>query len=237
MLCEKHKHALIEAAVTGGELAPRVRAHVEDCANCAAELRQQRSLVAAIDTNVSRQMNVPVPAAVLQRVEAHLAQQPQPKRTPRFAQLFAGALATLVVAATVLIMLPRRQPRIDEAKQVGPDSVKSQRVDDLRIAKAPPQPSTSGPVKIQAGAPGHTRSHIARVLDAQKRAEPELLMPDDERVALAQFIAASERRPELVAGLVRPLRRSPEEPVRSIEIPDMSTAGIVIEPIWEETRR
>ena len=57
------------------------------------------------------------------------------------------------------------------------------------------------------------------------------------RVALAQFIAASERRPELVAGLVRLLRRSPEEPVRSIEIPDMSTAGIVIEPIWEETRR
>jgi hypothetical protein len=74
-------------------------------------------------------------------------------------------------------------------------------------------------------------------LDAQKLVEPELLMPDDERIALAHFIAASERRPELVAGLVRPLRRSPEEPVRSIEIPDMSTAGIVIEPIWEETRR
>ena len=50
MLCEKYKDALIEAAVTGGELAPRARAHVEECANCAAELRQQRSLVGAIDT-------------------------------------------------------------------------------------------------------------------------------------------------------------------------------------------
>ena len=103
MLCEKYKDALIEAAVGGAELAPGVRAHVEAYPSCAVEFDQQRSLVGAIDANVSRQMNAPIPGAMLQRLEARIVQQPQPKRTQRFAAIFAGAFATFLVAATVFL--------------------------------------------------------------------------------------------------------------------------------------
>lgn len=237
MLCEKYKDALIEAAVTGGEIAPAVREHVEACANCADELAQQRSLVGAIDASVSRQMNAPVPAAMLRRLDAHLAQQPQAKQTPRFVQIFAGAVATFLVAAAVFIMLARHKPRIDEARRVGPDSAKNERVDHVRIAMEPPQAPANVPAKVQPGVAGHMRSHTARVSETQKHPEPELLMPPDERVALEHFIAKSKTRDELVAALMAPLRRSPDEILKHIEIPDINTAGIVIEPIGEETRR
>ena len=52
MLCEKYKPALIEAAITGAEPALAIRAHVDACPSCAAELAQHRSLIAAIDTNL-----------------------------------------------------------------------------------------------------------------------------------------------------------------------------------------
>jgi hypothetical protein len=237
MLCEKYKEALIEAAVSGDELAPDVSAHVTACTSCASELTQQRSLVAAIDGNVSRQMNAAVPAAMLRRLDARLAQQPQPKRTPRFAQIFAGSLATLLVAATVFIVIARHNMRVDDAKRIGPNQVKNQEVDAMRRVMEPPRTSANASANIQHGAPGHTRSHSARVAETQKPLEAEVLIPPEERVALEHFIAKSKTRDELVAALMPPLRRSLDEPVKHIEIPDINTAGIVIEPIGEETRR
>jgi hypothetical protein len=237
MLCEKYKDALIEAAVTGAELAPDVRSHVETCANCVAQLTQQQSLVAAIDSNLSSQMNAPVPVAMLQRFDARLAQQPLLRRTPRFGPMFAGAFATLAAAAIIVVVLAHTKNQTHESRGT--------------TAAAPPILDSS-PVRAQAHevesrptvadgrrreAPSRTTSHVVSLSNAPAHTEPEVLMPDDERIALAHFIAASESRPELVAALVRPLPRSPDRPVQHIEIPDISTAGIVIEPIGEEARR
>jgi anti-sigma factor RsiW len=108
MPCEKYKPALIDAAVCSAELAPAIHAHVATCPSCAAELAQQRFLVGAIDTSLYRQMNAPVPAAMLERIEAHLAQRPQPNRLPRFAQIFTGTLATLAVAAAIPPVWPAK---------------------------------------------------------------------------------------------------------------------------------
>jgi len=237
MLCEKYKDALIEAAVTGAELSPSVRAHVEACASCTDELAQQRSLVAAIDASVSRQMNAPVPAAMPQRLDASFAQKPQPKHASRFAQIFAGAFATLLAAAAVFIAIPRNKTQIDDARRIGSNQVKSQEVDPMPLVMEPPRASTRAASNIQPVPPGHTRSRIAHVLETQKPLEPELLMPADERIALEHFIAKSKTRDELVAAVMAPLRRNLDEPVKHIEIPDINTAGIVIQPIGEETRR
>ena len=62
-------------------------------------------------------------------------------------------------------------------------------------------------------------------------------MPSDERVGLEHFIAKSKTRDELVAALMSPPRRILDESLKHIEIPDIATAGIVIRPIGEETRR
>lgn len=234
MLCENYKPALIEAAITGAEPAPAILVHVESCANCTAELAQQRSLIAAIDTNLRRKMNAPVPASLLQRLEAHLAQQPQLKRIPRFAQIFAGALATLAVAAIVLV-LPRHRPPINVAQRIAPQPVQNH-VDQSNIVSDPPS-NTIGPLSPRPNSSSHTRSRIVPVSTAAAHQEPEVLVPPDERIALDQLIANLSARHELAAGLIKPLPEKPEQPVKQIEIPDIKTAALFIAPIAEETRR
>src|ERR1700760_3369181 len=122
MSCEKYKSTLIEAAVSGGE-SPRVtglRTHVESCAACAADLSQQRALVDAMEVNLHRQMNAPVPAGMLRRLEAHLAQQPQKMRKPRLTLIFASTVATLAIAAVVVLLLPHKGARTVDVKRTIP---------------------------------------------------------------------------------------------------------------------
>jgi hypothetical protein len=225
MLCEKYKPALIGAAITGDELAPAIREHVESCARCAAEWAQQRSLIAAIDANLHRQMNAPVPAATLQRLEAHLAQQPQPARTPRFAQIFAGTLATLAVAATIFLMLPHKTVKTTDVKQIAPPPINF--IADQSRVDTNPLPETE---RI-------TPAHRPRLHKVARSTEPEVLVPPDEQVALDHFVAQGNARREFVVALATPIRPVVEPSFKGLEIPDINTAELVIQPISTEARR
>jgi hypothetical protein len=235
MLCEKYKPALIEAAITGAELAPEVRSHAASCPTCAAELAQQRSLTAAIDVTLDRQMNAPVPAAMFQRFEARLAQQPHPQRTPGFAQIFAGTVATLAVAAAIILLFPRHRPSTNVAKGIASQATQNG-VERPHVVVNPPSRAFMS-INAQRKTANHARSRIVPVSTTAAHQEPEVLVPPDERVALDQLIANLNARHELVAALALPLREKPEQPVKKIEIPDIQTAALVIEPIAEETRR
>jgi hypothetical protein len=223
MLCEKYKLALIEAAVTGAVPSPAIRKHVESCALCAAEFARQRSLIAAIDTNLHRQMNAPVPASMLHRLEAHLARQPQPKRTPRFAQIFAGALATLAVAATVVLMLPRQGAKTIDVKQIAPPTHNFV-ADQSRV-------DTDPPLEIEKIAPAHR----PRLRNVARSTEPEVLVPPDERLGLEQFIANLNGRADLPAVIVKPLQQQPEQGVAGLKTPDIETAALVVQPLQESS--
>jgi hypothetical protein len=241
MLCEKYKPALIEAAITGADLPPAVRAHTDSCAHCTTELAEQRSLIAAIDTNLHRQMNAPVPASMLHRLAARLAQQPQPKRAPRFAQIFAGTFATLVAAAMILLFLPHwRIAILPRNAKVNVVPTRNASASQIQVHIGP-----SSQTVVAKGLPSQTLKHVnihaTRVTEANTsttiRSEPEVLVPPDERIALAHFIANSSTGRELITALNTSLRRNPDQPVKHIDIPDLNTPGIVIEPIAEETRR
>jgi|HubBroStandDraft_5_1064220.scaffolds.fasta_scaffold48624_2 hypothetical protein len=233
MLCEKYKPALIEAAITGADLPPAVRAHTDSCAHCATELAEQRSLIAAIDTNLHRQMNAPVPASMLHRLAARAAQQPQPKRTPRLSQIFAGTCATLVTAALILMFLPHRKiatippnakvnlapARNASASQIQPVGLLPQAV----VAEAlPPQTSKHGktrPVRI-----------IEPNTSIPARPEPEVLVPPDDRIAFEHFIADFDGRQALVALTKRvPIQ---ELRVAPLDVPDIQTASLTVSPVW-----
>ena len=234
MLCEKYKDALIEAAVGGAELAPGVRAHVEGCARCAVELDQQRSLVGAMDAVVSRQMNAPVPAAMLQRLDARLAQQPQPKHTSRFVQIFAGTIATLAVAAIIFVFLPRwtiesfdpsAKPNASALRKTGAGQIQ------VHIGPSAETPGTRS-VQRQVAKPTHSRIVLASTRTPQQ-AEPEVLMPTDERIAFDQLIANLNSRQRLAAAISKPLQEQPEQRVVSITTPDIETAAVVVQPLRE----
>ena len=235
MSCEKYKAAVIDASVTGDETPSAVRAHAATCPSCAAELAQQRSLVAALDANLHRQMNAPVPAATLQRFEAHLAQQPQPKRTPRLTQIFAGTLATLATAAIILVFLSHRKINTLEpnAKPIV-TSTRSASAGEIQVHIGPSS-ETPTTVVARPRTPTHTRTHIVLVSAAVSRPEPEVIVPPDERVALDRLITGLNHRSELASALAKPLLKKSEQPVKHLEIPDIQTAALVIQPIAEDT--
>jgi hypothetical protein len=224
MLCEKYKPALIEAAVTGDELAPAIREHVESCARCAAELAQQRSLIAAIDTSLHRQMNAPVPAATMQRLEARIAQQ-TPPRSLNLRWLYA----TVALAATVAVILfalpdlraPKSNSRTAAVTQTAQSPTKSR----PEIMTAILQPAA--PEEIERDRRQHAH-HAART-------EPEVLVPPDERLGLEQFIANLNGRADLPAVIVKPLQEQPEQSVATIKTPDIQTAALVVQPLQQST--
>ncbi|HEY4906255.1 MAG TPA: hypothetical protein VIH74_02305 [Candidatus Acidoferrum sp.] len=226
MLCEKYKPALIEAAITGTEPAPAVRVHAESCAHCAAELAQQRSLIAAIDGSLHRQMNAPVPNAMLQRFEARLAQQTASAsvRSLRLRWLYTGvALAT--AAAVVFFAMPHlRRPNTNLRTE--PESQTA-----ATIKQSPPivtmvlKPAT--PQEIERD----RKQHARRVA----RPEPEVLVPPDERIGLEQFIANLNSRADLPAVIVKPLQQQPEQSIAALKTPEIETAALVVQPLQESS--
>ena len=225
MSCEKYKEALIEAAVDGDTLAPTVRTHVEACAECAAELAQQRSLIAAIDTNMHRQMNAPVPAAMLQRFEARIAQQASP-RLPKLRWVYAtAAFATAV--ALILFALPRARQNKTNAGSAGLTQTAPP------IADHRPQIT----LVLQPTAPEEIRRAKAPHSRLSTRPEPEVLVPPDERIAFEHLIASLNDRERLAAAISKPIQEQPEQRVVSLTTPDIETAAIVVQPIQDSADR
>jgi hypothetical protein len=235
MPCENYKPALIEAAINGAEPTPAVRAHAEACPSCAAELAQQRSLIAALDANLHHQMNAPIPAPILRRLEAHLAQQPQPKRPPRFTQIFAATLATLATAAIILVFLSHwKMDTLEPNTKPIVTSTHSASAGEIQVHIGPSS-ETPTAVVTRPQTPRHTRTRTVLVSAAVSRPEPEVIVPPDERVALDRLITGLNHRSELASALAKPLLKKSEQPVKHLEIPDIQTAALVVQPIAEDT--
>jgi hypothetical protein len=223
MSCEKYKAALIDSAVTGAEPTPEFRSHVAACTSCAAVLAEQRSLIAAIDANLHRQMNAPVPAAMLHRLEARLAQQtaPAPVQSLRLRWLYAtAALATTV--AIILFAVPhlrthKPNPHVVVLTQTAQSPTKSR----PEIMTAILQPAT--PQEIRRRQEQRARSTA--------RPEPEVIVPPEERIALAHFIADSHPGEGMALALAKRLPEPREQSIAPVETPDIQIASLTVSPI------
>jgi len=222
MSCEKYKAALVEAAVTSADLTPELRSHVASCASCAAELAQQRSLIAAIDANLHRQMNAPLPAAMLLRLEARLAQEPQSQPSPslRFTWLYAAA-ALATVSALILFVLPRvRQHKANDHTAAIPQTVQSV---GSRPQMVPLVLKPATPEEIRRDRAGHSRRSV--------HAEPEVIVPPDERIALEHFVADLHGRGEVALALTKRVREQREQNVVPVVTPEIQIASLTVSPI------
>jgi hypothetical protein len=219
MLCEKYKPALIEAAITGAELAPAIHAHVAACPSCAAELTQQRSLVAAIDANLHHQMNAPVPAAMLQRFEARIAQQ-TPSRSLNLRWLYA----TAALAATVAVIL-LAVPRLRTHKPNSPTAAQTQK------SQSPTEhrPETTTLI-LQPATPEEIRRD-RRQHSHRARTEPEVIVPPDERIAMENFIADLHGEGAIALARAKRVIEQREQPIVPVDTPDIQIASLKVPPI------
>jgi hypothetical protein len=220
MPCEKYQEALTDLAAKGAEPAGEVRAHLDSCVACSSYMEQERFLLKSIDSGIRSDVNAALPAAVVQRLQARLAQESAFERRVLGRWIFAGAGAAFVAAALALLIV-RPVGRFPSHAKLEPTfaaSVKpSEPVERPSISAAVTNPRA--PIAIAKT----TRQNSQEALLASSSRnlhEPEVLVPSDEREALARFVNGLHDQPEIAAAFLAhaPRQSEPSFPLPLIQI-------------------
>jgi hypothetical protein len=226
MPCEKYQDALIDLAASGAEPVGVVRSHLGGCAPCRTYLKEQQTLLAIVDSGVRQTVNAPVPASLLQRFGARLAQQTAPRQSQSARGMYAGA-ALGAAAMLVLFLLPNLRLRNPKGKSLVTVEISPQHAIEAQKANATPLEAATKPVQE----PGK------RSRTAAPNPEPEILVPPDERIAFERFLSDLNGREDLAAAIVKPIHAQPEQRVISLDTPDVETAALAVEPIQDVSDR
>jgi hypothetical protein len=170
---------------------------------------------------------------MLHRLEARLAQEPQslPSRSLKFPWLYAAATFA-TAAALILFAIPKLHthkpnPQTVALSQAAPSQTARSTTDYRpQIIPIPLKPA----VQLETRRVKHHSQAVAA-------SQPEILVPPDEQIALNKLVAHWNPRREFVVALATPVRKGFEPSFKGLEIPDINTAEIVIEPIATEARR
>lgn len=111
MSCERYRDKLVEALASGesafgGELA----AHLRLCAECGKFHQAQVNLFGAIDSGMRTMVNEEVPASLLPRVRAQVAEAGMPRQSWRVYLLPVGAAFGVAILLGVFFMGSRNAP-------------------------------------------------------------------------------------------------------------------------------
>jgi negative regulator of sigma E activity len=201
MPCEPYKIALIEAVDSGLEPKGELRAHLTACAACRISFAQEHALFSSIDAGLHVAANAEVPASLLPRVRARLADEPAPHRDWRISS-FVLAGATAVIVAILVVRAPWRT-------SVGqpPSTTLSNSASSVTVK--PPQqnqdPLPASPVirdSISHSRAATTRIPVSPESASKRDAMPEVLVPRDQELLLATYAEqwTQRKRAPLVAA-------------------------------------
>ncbi len=225
MPCKHYKDALIEAAASGAQPQGDLRSHVAECADCRAAFEQEQTLFASIDVGVHGTANAQVPASLLPRIRARLDEEIAPQR--RWIQPLIFAAASVVLLFAVFLFARPHSTRPDNQAKQTPQIPASE----------PPTTNVHNPNSV----PGtqivssnvnssQTRGH-STLLRPVASNQPEVLVPPDEREALARFVVVLQARREAVVALVTRAKPAKDE-TASLEL--LQINGLEIKPLEEQ---
>jgi hypothetical protein len=228
MPCEKYQAALIDLAACAAEPSGVLRAHLDECASCRSYMEGERFLAASIDSAVRYGVNAGLPVALVRRLEAHLAQEAAPRRRAFPVWMLAGAGAVVVAAALLLILRPADLFRTHGK----PEAMVAAAKRGPELPARPATPAPTGRLTAFASMPPGTRHRNTlrgtSKVAARNEREPEVLVPSDEREALAKFVRGLRGQPELAEEL---LARIPERTQSSFPLPLIQIARLEIPPL------
>jgi hypothetical protein len=234
MPCEKYQAALIDLAVSAAEPSGVLRAHLDACISCRSYIELERFLLAVVDSGVRSGVNAGLPVALVQRLEARLAQAAAPRRRASPTWTLAGAGTVVLATALLLILRPVDLFRAHGKPEAMVGSPK--RGPELPARRATPAP-TSHSTAFASMPPrtGHRNTSRGTLkVAARNECEPEVLVPSDEREALAKFVRGLQGQPELAEAL---LARIPESAQSSFPLPLIQIARLEIPPLEPPDRR
>ena len=196
MPCEHYQNALIEAAATGFEPKGELRAHLAACAACRTAFAQEQSLFFSVDEGLRAVANPEVPASLLPRVRARLADEAAPIRSRRFPTFVLAGAAVMVVALLVARTAWHtnvEQPPSNTASDSTTSSAVRQQPQAQNSNAATPVTGNSGahPQVAATRIPAHLASRATR--DSM----PEVLVPPDQEVLLVSYAEQWRQRKRL----------------------------------------
>jgi len=215
---------LIEVAAGGAEPQGELRVHLAGCADCRAAFEQEQSLFASIDAGLHVTANAAAPAALLPSVPARLDEAAAVQRRWFQPWIFVPASVALALAI-FLFARPHHTGRDNRAKQTP----------QIPIYKAPVtntghQNSGAGSQIVSSGVSNSQTPGHSTLLRPVASGQPEVLVPPDEREALARFVVVLQARREVAVALVTPATPTKDE---SASLEPLQINGLEIKPLEE----
>jgi hypothetical protein len=229
MSCDTYKDTLFEACAGGEELGPEVRQHLEDCTDCHTTLEREQELHAAIDSGLHARLSESPSPSFLANVRMQISYERPPSGWWNHRWAWAWAWAGAAVAILLFVLAKPLVHRQREGLQGS--------MPQTAVASIPQRPAmASGDIPGDPGTHGRTAKHATKarvVLEPTNRA-PEVLVPPDEREALARFVSHLRQGDEVARAFVQP---QPQEPGELFEIRPVEIARLQVKPLaWESWR-
>jgi len=219
MFCSTYNKSLTDAAASG-EASPAQREHLASCESCRAAFASEQSLFAAIDSGLRSATNSEVPTTLIPCVL--VAINNEPARRPSFQKwIFAGAVVTCALAATIILQLKQREAPVPFKTAVTQTPARSSpQFGVLRpsVSAAPESPRRLNKSETVRPSPA----------DAAGSITAEVLVPDEERAAFAKFLAHQKRRAAESSAAVLLV---PEAPKELVAIPPVEIASLKVIPL------
>jgi hypothetical protein len=198
MSCEKYQDALTDLVAMDAKLDGDMRVHLEVCASCRSYLQEEQVLFASINSDLRSNVNAPLPGALVQRLQARFAHEPAAKRR------WAPVLAVAAVAATVitLVGIADVQYRLHDTQT----PAAAEQISGGAAAVASSAPSVARDRRTGARNAGPRRRPARRValptsVGLTNQSEPEVLVPPDQQLVLAEYARTLQSRSLLVRAL------------------------------------
>jgi hypothetical protein len=227
MPCEKYQDALTDLAAQSAKPSADVCAHLAGCVSCRSYIEQEQFLLASIDGALRSSVNAALPAALVQRLEARFAQESS--RQHRTVAVWTLAGVGIAVLASVLLLIQRPFGLLRSHGKSGLTVVNSIKESAFPDVPSPLARTPNSPAVSVAPNTMHRRyPRAAAKISAGDDREPEVLVPSDEREALARFVNGLGGQPEVAGAL---LVRAPERTESSFPLPLIQIARLEIPPL------
>ena len=222
MPCEHYQDALIEAAASSSAPQGELRAHVAACAACRAAFAQEQSLFSSMDEGLRAVANAEVPASLLPRVRARLADEAAPRRMWAQSLIF-GAASVALAFAIFLVVRPHHARPDNQAKQIPQIPVSETPATNVRGQNSGPATQIVSSNVNNPKTPG--RSTLLRPVASS---QPEVLVPPDEREAFFSFVFAVQQHGDVAAALLAP---SPKKEDVLVTVEPLQIADLEVKPL------
>jgi hypothetical protein len=222
MACEHYQNAIIEAAASGAAPQGELRAHLAACAACRTAFAQEQSLFSSMDEGLRAAANADVPASLLPRVRAHLADEAAPRRMWTQPLIFAAA-SVILALAIFLFVRPYHSRPDNHAKQTPQIPVSETPETNARGHNSGPATQIVSSNVNNSRTPGH--STLLRTVTSS---QSEVLVPPDEREAFFSFVFTVQQRREVAAALLAP---SPKKQDALVTVEPLQIADLEVKPL------